>query len=116
MGRRVGVGATLPTTLEPTVALVKSKAVAAGKEISLLTRLCAGAFEAAQSGDTARHDAIVAAGVKELSERVDVVVLAQASMARATAGLAEGAGQVPILSSPRLAIEHLARVIRDPQG
>jgi hypothetical protein len=43
--------------------------------------------------------------------RVDVIVLAQASMARVVQGLPEKDRRVPILSSPRLAVERLAQVI-----
>jgi Asp/Glu/hydantoin racemase len=110
-GRVIGVAATLETTLNPTAALIKSKAAKAGKDVEVIPKLCAGAFEAVVSGDTARHDAIVSAGLRELMPRVDVIVLAQASMARVVQGLPEKDRRVPILSSPRLAVERLAQVI-----
>ena len=58
-GRRVGVAATLRTTLEPTVALLREKAAAAGREIDIVESLSAGAFEAVLAGDTATHDRIL---------------------------------------------------------
>jgi hypothetical protein len=48
--------------------------------------------------------------LRELSNKVDVIVLAQASMARVVDSLAPNEKPVPILSSPRLAVEHLARL------
>ena len=111
MGTRIGVIATLPTTLGPTSDLVRRRAALAGKEIALTSRLCAGAFEALMSGDTARHDAMVAEALKELSDQVDVILLAQASMARVVEGLAENDRKVPILASPPQAIKHLASVL-----
>src|SRR5262245_21715392 len=44
--RRIGVIATLPTTLQPTADLLRHRAAAAGKQIELTSRLCEGAFEA----------------------------------------------------------------------
>src|SRR5215510_8306385 len=44
-GRRVGVIATLPTTLEPTADLVRRRAALAKRDIELTTRLCEGAFD-----------------------------------------------------------------------
>ena len=110
-GRRIGVIATLPTTLEPTADLIGRRAERAGKEIELNSRLCEGAFEALMSGDAARHDAMVAGALKELAARVDVIVLAQASMARVVEGLAEVDRRVPILASPGLAIDYLRSVL-----
>lgn len=110
-GRRIGVIATLPTTLDPTADLVRRRAALAGKRIVLTPRLCAGAFEALLAGDSARHDAMIATALRELSAEVDVIVLAQASMARVVEGLAAADKRVPILSSPALAIDHLATIL-----
>lgn len=110
-GRRVGVIATLPTTLNPTADLVNRRAAVAGKTIALTSWLCEGAFEALMSGDAAKHDTMVAAALKELSQQVDVIVLAQASMARVVDTLAPADRRVPILASPALAIDHLATLL-----
>lgn len=110
-GRRIGVLATLPTTLEPTADLIRRRAQKAGKQIELKSRLCEGAFDALMSGDAPKHDAMVAGALKELAAQVDVIVLAQASMARVVDGLAEGDRRVPILASPPLAVEYLATVL-----
>lgn len=108
-GTRIGVIATLPTTLAPTSDLVRRRAIVAGKEIELVSRLCEGAFEALMSGDTGRHDRMVAGALKELSAAVDVIVLAQASMARVAESLPESEMPVPVLASPALAVRHLAK-------
>jgi len=110
-GRRIGVIATLPTTLAPTADLIRRWAAAAGKPIDLKSRLCEGAFDALMSGDAPKHDAMVAGALKELAAEVDVIVLAQASMARVVEGLAVEARRVPILASPPLAVEYLATVM-----
>lgn len=109
IGKRIGVVATLRTTLEPTADLIQRRAAKAGKQIELTSKLCEGAFEALMSGDGATHDAKVAAALKELSKQVEVIVLAQASMARVVDTLAPEDRRVPILASPALAVDHLAK-------
>lgn len=110
-GTRIGVAATLPTTLKPTADLVRNRAAAAGKAVEIIEKLCEGAFAAVASGDGATHDRIVAEGLKELMESADVIVLAQASMARVVDALPDEAKKVPILSSPQLGIEAAARLL-----
>jgi len=110
-GNRVGVAATLKTTLEPTVGLIESKADEAGKQIEIRTSLCEGAFEAVNGGDVEKHDRIVTEALAELVENVDVVVLAQASMARLISQLSEDI-TTPILSSPRSGIKRAGEVLK----
>jgi len=108
MGRRVGVIATLRTTLEPTADLISRRAAAAGKQVEITATLAEGAFEALMSGDAAKHDAMVAGALKELSKQMDVIVLAQASMARVVDTLSAEDKRVPILASPGIAVDYLA--------
>ncbi len=109
-GRRIGVVATLPTTLNPTTDLVRRRASGAGKTIEITARLCEGAFDALMAGDAATHDRLVASALRELATQVDVILLAQASMARVVESLAADDRRVPILASPPLAIAHLAKL------
>lgn len=107
-GKRIGVIATLQTTLQPTGDLVKRRATLAGKEIELTAKVCEGAFDALMSGDAATHDTIVANALRELSKQVDVILLAQASMARVVDTLNEADKIVPIVASPPNAIKYIA--------
>jgi Asp/Glu/hydantoin racemase len=111
-GKKIGVIATLSTTLEPTADLIRRRAAIAGKPIDLTSKLVEGAFEALMAGDGATHDAKVAAALKELSRQVDVIVLAQASMARVVDSLAPADKRVPILASPGIAVDYLATVLK----
>ena len=117
-GNRIGVVATLVTTLEPTVELVRRRAgtVAPERPIEVISRLADGAFAALTGGDVERHDTLVRTVLETLLPEVDVVILAQASMARVAATLpAEMTNRTPILSSPRLAMERVAeRLARLP--
>ena len=110
-GKRIGVVATLSTTLGPTSDLVKRRAKFLEKEIELTSKLCEGAFEALMSGDTVKHDRMVASALKELSTKVDVILLAQASMARVVEGLSDEDKIVPIIASPPQAIKYLASIL-----
>ena len=110
-GKRIGVIATLRTTLDPTADLIHRRAAQAGKEIELTSQLCEGAFDALMSGQGAQHDALVAGALQALATGVDVIVLAQASMARVVDSLAPADKRVPILASPGLAVDYLATVL-----
>jgi Asp/Glu/hydantoin racemase len=77
----------------------------------LTTRVVEGAFQAVISGNGTKHDELVSAALREMAKSVDVIVLAQASMARVVDTLRPEDKPVPILSSPRSAIEHLASLL-----
>ena len=49
--------------------------------------------------------------LKSLMARTDVVMLAQASMARVAETIPAEEKTVPILSSPRMAVEHARKVL-----
>ena len=110
-GSKIGVLATLPTTLAPTTDLVKRRAIALDKQIEINAKLCTGAFEALRRGEPQTHDEIVAKALLELAQSVDVIVLAQASMARVVNQLDEQLKTVPILGSPVIAMNYLANIL-----
>ena len=109
IGRRVGVVATVSTTLEPTVRLIKKKADDLARPIEVAERIAEGAFEALLRGDAAQHDEILKNTISTLAEQVDVVVLAQVSMARLVPQLT--GVRVPVLSSPRSGVAALKRAL-----
>lgn len=106
-GSRIGVVATLPTTLEPTCRQIESKANELKRSITIERRLCREAFERLSGGDEAGHDQILREAVEDLAQSHDVVVLAQASMARLVPTLKSL--RAPVLSSPELGV----RWVRD---
>ncbi|MCX8061860.1 MAG: aspartate/glutamate racemase family protein [Anaerolineales bacterium] len=111
LGKRIGIAATASTTLQPTTNLVLQRANLHQVTVEIEARLCEGAYQALFSGDTQTHDEIVRQNLRDLMARNDVVILAQASMARVADTLTAEERRVPILSSPRLAVEHLRRVL-----
>lgn len=110
-GTRIGIIATLYTTLKPTSDLVQERAAIARKDVNVETVLCQGAFEALRAGDTASHDRIVLENLRKLMERSDVVVLAQASMARVADTIPAAERKAPVLSSPRLGVQRFKQVL-----
>lgn len=102
-GSRIGVVATVKTTLEPTVRLIRAKAAAAGKSIDVTEALAEGAFQALLDGKSEVHDEIVKRTIESLADKVDVIVLAQVSMARLVPALT--GMKVPVLSSPQSGVE-----------
>ncbi|MET0862351.1 MAG: aspartate/glutamate racemase family protein [Microbacterium sp.] len=107
-GARIAVLATLPTTLRPTLALIQERADLAGKSPTIVSEVVDGAFAAVSSGDRDTHDRLVAAAIERLAPGVDVVVLAQASMASA----AEAADvSVPVLTSLVPGITRLSQTL-----
>ena len=99
---RIGVAATLRTTLDPTIALLRDTAAARHRSVDVVPALCEGAFEAVFAGNTELHDSLLAESLTGLRAKVDLVVLAQASMARVVDRLPTAGA--PILSSPELAV------------
>ncbi|BBK32355.1 hypothetical protein EDC65_1153 [Stella humosa] len=107
-GARIGVLATLNSTLQPTRDLVARRAEQAGRSVEIRDDVCQGAFEALQRGDRDGHDRAVADALLRMIPTVDVIVLAQASMARVVDTLPAGTVTVPVLTSPGSAMERLA--------
>ena len=110
-GSRIGVIATLRTTLEPTAALVRRKATEAKKSVEIVEHLCEGAFEAVMAGDTTTHDRIVGEALTQKMRGMDAIVLAQASMARVVDSLAPGAVSAAVFSSPELGVKYARDVL-----
>ncbi|WP_052487930.1 hypothetical protein [Gordoniibacillus kamchatkensis] len=109
-GARIGVAATLRTTLEPTARLLAAKARELGRTVELAPALEGEAYRALMSGDAAGHDRLLSAALARLVAETDAVVLAQASMARVVASLPP-ALQAKCLTSPRLGMERVKQVL-----
>jgi Asp/Glu/hydantoin racemase len=113
MGERIGVLATNRTTLEPTRTLLLAEANRVGKGVSVELVMVDGALPSLLAGDGATHDRLVLAALAELRARVDVVILAQASIARVIEVLPPDGGAVPVLSSPHLALREVAELMEE---
>ncbi|GAB1482237.1 hypothetical protein MASR2M78_10520 [Treponema sp.] len=101
--------ATARSTLAPTTAKIAQEAADAGFQIELRTILLEEALSALKAGEGDRHDRILEDAAREIGD-LDVVVLAQASMARAERRVAEACG-VPVLSSPGLCVAEVKQFL-----
>jgi aspartate/glutamate racemase len=79
-GRRVGLLATLATTVPSSERLLRIVAAEQGKDIEITTILREEAFQAIQKGDADRHNSILLEEIEKLSGKVDAIVMAQLSM------------------------------------
>lgn len=79
---RIGLMMTNPTTEKPSRLLFEEVSERLGRSPALVSRLCGEAFEKLNRGDIAGHDSMVISAVEQLLEEVDLVMLAQISIAR----------------------------------
>jgi glutamate racemase len=79
---RIGLVMTNPTTEKPSTLLFHEVAERLGRNVTLVPRLCPNAFAKLNRGDLQGHDSEVCETVELLLEEVDVVMLAQISIAR----------------------------------
>ena len=101
-GRRVG----LVASFAPTLASMPAEFPA---DVELRTVLSEGALDALNTGDTGRHDALVADAARRLvDEGCGVIALAQFSLARAAPVVARRCG-VPVLTTVDSAVRALRR-------
>lgn len=109
--QKIGVLATLPTTLAPTASLLKHMASEQNKEIEIVEGLAEGAFQAVMSGDRETHDNLILKASEKVAGEVDLIVLAQGSMARMEEKLSEVTGK-KVLSSPESGVIGVKEFIR----
>ena len=107
---KIGVLATLPSTLGPTVKLIKRISVQLSKKVVTEEGLAEGAFEALMTGDNEKHDKRILDTSVNLADKVDVFVLAQGSMARMETRITGETGK-QVLSSPLSGVLNVKSVI-----
>ena len=109
-GPRIGLVCTSKTTVGPSEAILNEYAEAQGATIAITRVVDNDAYFALRNGDKAGHDTAVSKAARGLDGSVDVIVLAQASLAHLAEGL-DAELSVPVLASPRLCVESLASVL-----
>lgn len=110
--QKIGVLATLPTTLKPTINLIKSQAEKLGKSVTAIEGLAKGAYEAIMEKNLDKHDELILEAAVKVAEQADCIVLAQGSMARMEKELKEKTG-IPILSSPPLCVQDMKAMLAE---
>lgn len=105
-GRRIGVMATLPTTLEPTKNTVKRVARELKREVSIVDSLVDGAFGLNQND----FRSLLLSHAEKIKDQIDILLLCQGSMAYCEQYLTETLG-IPVVSSPRYGAAALKDVL-----
>jgi aspartate/glutamate racemase len=98
-GKKIGLLATLPSTVPSSERLLKLAAAEAGKEIVVNTVLCSQAFVEIKKGNISRHNELLLEEINKLSESVDIIVMAQVSMGALEPMLKDT--KVPVYNSGR---------------
>jgi Asp/Glu/hydantoin racemase len=109
-GKRIGIVATNPPAGPAAEEQMRAAAAAAGRAIEVVQSLAEGAFAIGNAGDSATHDRMVVEAAARIADRVDVLCLAQVSMALARAAV-QSQVKVPVLTSPATAVARLKRLL-----
>lgn len=106
LGRYVGLVCTARSTVGPSTDLLQAHAAQQNRAIEVVSRVDDAAYAAILAGDRARHDKRVLDMAAQLAPAVDVLVLAQASLAHLQPVLTTTTGR-PVLASPDLLMNEL---------
>ena len=106
-GKRIGLLCTAASTVEPSSALLNAHAKEQGRDVKVKTVLRTDAYQALMTGDRTRHDAILQQAAREIASEVDVLVLAQASLAHLRDAFAAEL-ECPVLASTPMLMQEIA--------
>jgi len=105
---RIGVLATLPTTLEPTKRLIQDCANKIGKKVEIIDMLADGAFGLNQG----QFKEMLIETAKKASAQVEVLLFAQGSMAYAEQAVSQELG-IPVFSSIKYGTAAVKKAVDD---
>ena len=109
-GVRIAVVATVRSTMQPSCALVRSKARDAGKKVEVVEYLVDGALDVLmKEKNREKHDRLVLDLLRQAEQENDLILLAQGSMITLEPYLSQVA--VPVLTSPRLGVEKVRQTL-----
>jgi len=108
-GRRIGLLATVPTTVPASERLLRLAAEEAGKKISVKLRLCGEAFRVLKAGNPDKHNDMLLEEIDKLSRQVDAIVMAQVSMTALEPRLTHT--RVPVYNSGRTAFNKIREIL-----
>jgi Asp/Glu/hydantoin racemase len=111
-GKRIGVVATNPPAAPAAAAQLRTRAAARGMEVRVIESVAEGAFAIGNAGDAATHDRMVVEAAERIADTVDVICLAQVSMALARAAV-QARVRVPVLTAPATAVARLTALLQD---
>lgn len=108
-GSRIGLLATVPTTVPASERLLRLAAEDAGKTVEVKLRLCSEAFQILKAGNTEKHNEMLLEEIDRLSGEVDAIVMAQVSMTALEPRLTNT--KVPVYNSGRTAFNKIRETL-----
>ncbi len=109
-GKKIGLLATLATTVPSSERLLRIAAKDAGKEVEFKTVLCKEAFEEYSWGRIEKHNEILLEAIHRLSEETDCIVMAQLSMSALAPYLTKT--RVPVYNSGETGFERVRQMLK----
>ena len=106
-GKHIGLLATAQSTLEPSRENLVRQAKKIKKDLFVQSIFIENALSLLESGNSDRHDELILNAINKISPNVDVIVLAQATMARVCKLKNSKNWDIPVLSSPRIVLEQI---------
>lgn len=110
-GERIGLIATEEATVGPSTEILTSTAGALGRLVQIVTAVAPEARLKLKSGAVAEHDALILEKAMDLDGKVDVIILAQASMYSALPAI-QRAIKTPAYACPELAAARVRSVLQ----
>jgi aspartate/glutamate racemase len=107
--KKIGLLATVPTTVPSSERLLRLAASDAGKEIEVTTILCSRAFEEIKKGNVAGHNELLLSEIDKLSDSVDAIVMAQVSMSALEPMLKNT--RIPVYNSGRTGFNRVREIL-----
>lgn len=108
-GKKIGLLATLPSTVPSSERLLRLAAQEAGKEIEIKTILNSEAFKILRSGNPEKHNEMLLEDIDKLSKEVDCIVMAQVSMSVLESKLTNT--RVPVYNSGRTGFNKVREIL-----
>ena len=108
-GNRIGLLATVPTTVPASERLLHLAAEEAGKAIEVKLRLCSEAFRVLKAGNPEKHNDMLLEEIDALSGEVDAIVMAQVSMTALEPRLTQT--KIPVYNSGRTAFNRIRQIL-----
>ncbi len=109
LGKRIGVVATVDSTVKPSCNIVKCKAAEAKKDAEVVSYLVSGAMEILMKEGPKRHNEYVLKEIQKCERECDVIVLAQGSMVAILPEL--DIIKKPVLTSPELGVKKAVKLL-----
>lgn len=110
-GKKIGLLATLPSTVPSSERLLRDVAAEAGKDITIETVLCSEAFKVLRAGNPEKHNEMLLEAIDTLSKKVDAICMAQVSMSVLEEHLTNT--RVPVYNSGRTGFEKARQILEN---